>query len=57
MELPNALNSEKREQVDRLLSDGGQVTVKFDTWNWKCRPVALVDESEMAKLRSTRPST
>ena len=57
MKLPNTMNSEKREQVDRLLSGGGHVTIKFDTWNWKCRPVTLTDESEMARLRSRRPST
>ncbi|CAM9745133.1 unnamed protein product [Laminaria digitata] len=51
------LTGEKRAQVERLLSGGGQVTVKFDTWNWKCRPVTLVDASETARLRSGWPST
>ncbi|CAM9249016.1 unnamed protein product, partial [Hapterophycus canaliculatus] len=50
------LTGDKRRQVDALLSDGGNVTVKFCNWNWKCRPVTLVTESELETLRSGRPS-
>lgn len=44
-------NREKRRQMEQLLSDGGNVNVKFSTWSWRCRPVTLVDEAELEHLR------
>lgn len=43
---------EKRRQIESLLADSGSVSVKFESWNWKCRPVTLVSESELATFRS-----
>ncbi|CAM9748755.1 unnamed protein product [Ectocarpus fasciculatus] len=49
------LTGEKRRQVEALLSDGGSVTVKFGSWNWKCKPFTLVADSELESLRSSKP--
>eukprot|EP00903_Cladosiphon_okamuranus_P011548 g10871.t1 len=52
LQVKRHFTGEKRRQIDGLLVEGGSVSVKFESWNWKCRPVTLVSESELATLRS-----
>eukprot|EP00752_Nemacystus_decipiens_P017125 g15340.t1 len=52
LQVKRHFTGEKRRQIEELLTDGGNVSVKFESWNWKCRPVTLVSESELASLRS-----
>ncbi|CAM9450871.1 unnamed protein product, partial [Sphacelaria rigidula] len=51
LHLKQYLTGEKRRQVEELLSDGASVNIRFSNWSWRCRPVTLVEQAEIARMR------